>query len=47
MIYINMGHGKDGEKIYSDAIQNQLFANAILWLGTTRWSPRGKKEGHT
>lgn len=33
MIYVNMGHGKDGEKIYSDPIQNKLFANAILWLG--------------
>ena len=47
MIYINMGHGKDGEKIYSDPIQNKLFANAILWLGTTGWSPRGEKKGHT
>jgi len=36
MIYMNMGHGKDGEKIYSDPIQNKLFANAILWLGTKR-----------
>jgi len=33
MIYMNMGHGKDGEKIYSDPVQNKLFANAILWLG--------------
>lgn len=33
MIYMNMGHGKDGERIYSDPIQNKLFANAILWLG--------------
>jgi len=47
MLYMNMGHGKDGEKIYSDPIQNKLFANAILWLGTTRWSPRGEKKGHT
>ena len=36
MIYMNMGHGKDGERIYSDPIQNKLFANAILWLGTKR-----------
>lgn len=33
MIYMNMGHGKDGERIYSDPIQNKLFANAIFWLG--------------
>lgn len=33
MIYMNMGHG---EKIYSDATQNMLFANAILWLGTQK-----------
>jgi hypothetical protein len=30
MLYMNMGHG---EKVYSDATQNQLFSNAILWLG--------------
>jgi hypothetical protein len=30
MIYMNMGYGG---KIYSDAIQNELFKNAILWLG--------------
>jgi hypothetical protein len=36
MIYMNAGHGRDGEKIYSDPIQNKLFANAILWLGTKR-----------
>jgi type 1 glutamine amidotransferase len=33
MIYMNMGHG---EKIYSDATQNILFANAILWLGNQK-----------
>ena len=33
MIYMNMGHGLHGENIYSDATQNKLFANAILWLG--------------
>jgi uncharacterized protein len=31
MIYMNMGHG---EKIFGDATQNKLFANAILWLGS-------------
>ncbi len=36
MIYMNMGHGKDGEKIYSDPVQNKLFANAILWLGAKK-----------
>jgi uncharacterized protein len=30
MLYMNMGHG---EKVYSDAMQNQLFTNAIIWLG--------------
>jgi type 1 glutamine amidotransferase len=33
MIYMNMGHG---EKIYSDATQNMLFASAILWLGNQK-----------
>jgi type 1 glutamine amidotransferase len=33
MMYMNMGHG---EKIYSDATQNMLFANAILWLGNPK-----------
>lgn len=36
MIYMNMGHGANGEKIYSDATQNKLFANAILWLGNKK-----------
>ena len=31
MIYMNMGHG---EKIFGDAIQNKLFANAMLWFGS-------------
>lgn len=31
MIYMNMGHG---DKIFGDAIQNKLFANAIEWLGS-------------
>lgn len=30
MRYMNMGHG---DKIYSDAKQNQLIAQALLWLG--------------
>lgn len=30
MVYMNMGHG---EGVFADATQNQLFANAILWLG--------------
>ena len=33
MLYMNMGHGEHGEKIYSDPTQNQLFSNAIMWLG--------------
>src|SRR5712672_3272632 len=36
MIYMNMGHGANGEKIYSNATQNMLFANAILWLGNQK-----------
>jgi hypothetical protein len=36
MIYMNMGHGAHGEKIYSDPVQNRLFANAILWLGNRK-----------
>jgi len=33
---MNMGHGANGEKIYSDATQNMLFRNAILWLGNQK-----------
>jgi type 1 glutamine amidotransferase len=33
MLYINMGHG---DKIFDSDIQNRLFENAILWLGTSR-----------
>ena len=33
MIYMNMGHG---DKIFGDATQNKLFANAVLWLGNRR-----------
>jgi hypothetical protein len=36
MIYMNMGHGLHGENIYSDATQNTLFANALLWLGSLK-----------
>lgn len=31
MLYLNMGHG---DKIFTSNIQNRLFENAILWLGT-------------
>jgi uncharacterized protein len=31
MIYMNMGHG---DKIFTSEIQNRLFENAILWLGS-------------
>ncbi len=30
MLYMNMGHG---DKIFTNPTQNQLFENAILWLG--------------
>ena len=30
MIYMNMGHG---DKIFTDSHQNQLFEDALLWLG--------------
>jgi type 1 glutamine amidotransferase len=30
MLYMNMGHG---DKIFTSPTQNQLFENAILWLG--------------
>src|SRR5438876_3161568 len=33
MIYMNMGHG---DKIFTSADQNQLFEDAILWLGTRK-----------
>src|ERR1700732_2080177 len=33
MVCMNMGHG---EKIFSDAPQNMLFTNAILWLGNRK-----------
>jgi type 1 glutamine amidotransferase len=31
MIYMNMGHG---DKIFTNGVQNKMFENAILWLGT-------------
>ena len=31
MIYLNMGHG---DAVMSDKLQNQLIANALLWVGT-------------
>jgi len=37
MLYINMGHG---DKIFTSDIQNKIFENAILWLGTSRSSRR-------
>jgi len=33
MIYVNMGHG---DKIFSDATQNLLFGQALLWLGNAK-----------
>jgi len=33
MVYMNMGHG---DKIFADATQNQLFENALLWLGRSK-----------
>jgi uncharacterized protein len=36
MLYCNMGHG---DKIFTSATQNQLFRNAILWLGEAPKKP--------
>jgi uncharacterized protein len=33
MLYLNMGHG---DKIFTSTVQNRLFENAILWLGTEK-----------
>ena len=33
MVYMNMGHG---DKIFDSTQQNQLFENAVLWLGKWR-----------
>jgi len=30
---MNMGHG---DKIFTDKLQNQLFEDALVWLGTKR-----------
>lgn len=31
MLYINMGHG---DQIFKSDVQNKLFENAVMWLGT-------------
>jgi hypothetical protein len=31
MIYMNMGHG---DKIFTDPLQNRLFEDGLLWLGS-------------
>jgi type 1 glutamine amidotransferase len=33
MLYLNMGHG---DHIFTTSLQNKLFENAIMWLGTRR-----------
>jgi uncharacterized protein len=33
MLYMNMGHG---DNIFSDSVQNRLFEDAILWVGTEK-----------
>jgi type 1 glutamine amidotransferase len=33
MLYINMGHG---DKIFTSEVQNKLFEDALLWLGSGR-----------
>jgi type 1 glutamine amidotransferase len=33
MLYMNMGHG---DRIFSSELQNQLFEDAILWVGKSR-----------
>lgn len=37
MLYMNMGHG---DQVFRSAIQNKLFENAILWLGTNSAASR-------
>ena len=37
MLYCNMGHG---DKVFTSDTQNQLFRNAILWLGETPKTPQ-------
>ncbi|HTF20286.1 MAG TPA: ThuA domain-containing protein [Chryseolinea sp.] len=34
MIYMNMGHG---DAVMSDALQNKLIANALLWVGNNSY----------
>lgn len=34
MIYLNMGHG---DAVMSDALQNKLIADALLWVGTNSY----------
>jgi uncharacterized protein len=31
MLYMNMGHG---DRIFTSELQNRLFEDAILWIGT-------------
>ena len=38
MLYMNQGHG---ENVFGNEVQNKLFENAILWLGTEK-----AKGGH-
>jgi type 1 glutamine amidotransferase len=33
MLYFNMGHG---DQVVSNPMQNQIFANAILWLANMK-----------
>lgn len=35
MLYLNMGHG---DKIFTSDTQNKLFENALLWVGTAKFS---------
>jgi len=43
MLYINMGHG---DKIFTSSVQNRLFENAILWLGTRKQGRGNPTPGH-
>jgi uncharacterized protein len=42
MLYINMGHG---DRIFTSAVQNRLFENAILWLCTHNPGETGLAQG--
>ncbi len=44
MIYMNTGHG---DKIFTSSTQNQMFENAIVWLGTTLGARLGTSLGTT